>query len=71
MTLVPEVSLRFDPRFDLEENWKTCAAAIQEAQERGVMVTPLTVFNDEGKIIGWYLHGWEPPLTSYFYTPPQ
>jgi hypothetical protein len=71
MTLVPEVSLRFDPRFDLEENWKICTQAVQEAQERGILATPLTVFSDEGKIVGWLLHGWQPPPTSYSYIPPQ
>lgn len=55
------VSLRYDFRFTLEENWNICMGAVQEAQERGVLTTPLTVFGEEGRIIGWYLHGWVPP----------
>jgi hypothetical protein len=69
--MVPDVDIKYDPRFSLEENWVCCTTAIQEAQERGVLVTPLTVFNDEGKIVGWYLHGWEPPPVFYTYRPPM
>lgn len=69
--MVPNVDIKYDPRFTLEENWATCTAAMQEAQERGVLVTPLTVFNDEGKVIGWELHGWQPPPVIYVYNPPN
>lgn len=68
MKLVPKVSILRDPRFSLEENWNnTVLPAIKEAQERGVLVTPLTVFRHD-QIIGWLLHGWEPPPPSYVYT---
>lgn len=72
MNLVPEVSIRLDPRFNLEDNWKIVAENIQECQLRGVLVTPLTVF-DCGEIIGWYLHGWNPLPTLVLYqsTPPE
>ena len=61
MTKMPSVSIRRDPRFTLEENWAEVVEAVQEAQSRGCLATPLTVFYDDGAIIGWYLHGWEPP----------
>ena len=61
MTLVPKISILRDFRFSLKNNWELVVLpAIQEAQERGVLVTPLTVFN-YGMIAGWYLHGWVPP----------
>jgi protein-disulfide isomerase len=53
----------------MEENWKTVVQNIEEAQSRGVLVTPLTVFGDDGKIIGWYLDGWKPPPMRVLYKP--
>lgn len=70
---VPEVSIRRDMRFTLKENWDDCVVpAIAEAKERGVLVTPLTVF-DNGMIIGWLLHGWVPPPGRVLYSakPPE
>ena len=66
INIVPLVSIRRDPRFDLERNWEIVADNIRECQERGVLVTPLTVF-DLGIIVGWYLHGWEPPPGKILY----
>lgn len=65
---MPEISVRFDPRFSLEENWDQVVLNIKECQERGVLVTPLTVFSDEGKIIGWYLHGWAAPPSRLLWS---
>lgn len=63
--IVPRVSIRRDMRFSLEENWQNVVVpAVKEAQERGVLVTPLTVF-DHDMIIGWFLHGWVPPPPSW------
>jgi hypothetical protein len=56
--VVPKVSIRRDPRFTLEENWAIVEENILECQQRGVLVTPLTVF-DDGNLVGWYLHGWQ------------
>jgi hypothetical protein len=73
MNSVPQVSIRRDPRFSLEENWNNVVVpAIKEAQERGVLVTPLTVFQDD-RIIGWFLHGWKPPppIILYECEPPD
>lgn len=68
MHFVPKVSILRDFRFSLKNNWELIVVpAIKEAQERGVLVTPLTVFN-YGMIIGWYLHGWMAPpgkITHY------
>lgn len=51
-----------DFRCDLEENWKSIETAIEECAERGIEVIPTTVFSREhGGIVGWLLHGWEPP----------
>lgn len=61
-----KVSIRRDPRFPLEENWKIVEENIQECQLRGVLVTPLTVF-DNGRLIGWYLHGWIAPPGEILY----
>lgn len=59
---VPEVSIRRDMRISLERNWDECVVpAIAEAKVRGVLVTPLTVCDDRGVIVGWFLHGWVPP----------
>lgn len=71
MTRVPRVSIRRDPRFTLEENWKVVEASIHDCQTRGVLVTPLTVF-DFGTIVGWYLSGWqaEPGKVLYQSTGP-
>jgi len=66
--MASEVSIRIDPRFSLEDNWKlSVEPAIEEAKGRGVEVTPLTIFDDEGQIAGWQLHGWKspPPVTMY------
>lgn len=72
MTLVPLVSIRRDPRFDLERNWEIVEENIRECQERGVLVTPLTVF-DDGVLIGWYLHGWKAPPAKILFEcePPR
>ena len=67
--IVPEISIHRDFRFSLEDNWNTVADNIQECQQRGVLVTPLTVFNEEGNIIGWQLHGWKPPPARFIYDP--
>lgn len=69
MNIVPKVSIRLDPRFNMEDNWKTVVQNVEDAQSRGVLVTPLTVFGDDGKIIGWYLDGWKPPPTRILYKP--
>jgi len=69
MSLVPKVSIHRDPRFTLEENWKMVEATINECQTRGVLVTPLTVFN-YGQIYGWYLHGWVPEPGKILYQCP-
>lgn len=67
MSVVQKVSIRRDPRFTLEENWHNVVVpAIQECQERGVLVTPLTVFEHDG-IVGWYLHGWRAPPAKILY----
>jgi hypothetical protein len=66
MSLVPKVSIRRDPRFDLERNWEIVEENIRECQERGVLVTPLTVF-DNGVLVGWYLHGWVSPPSKILY----
>lgn len=67
MNLVPKVSIHRDPRFSLEYNWEQVVVpAIKEAQERGVLVTPLTVFGNGG-IAGWYLHGWTPGPAKILY----
>lgn len=67
-TRVPEVSIRRDMRFTIDQNWEdTVLPAIAEAKERGVLVTPLTVFDDWG-IVGWYLHGWVPPPGRVLYS---
>ena len=60
---MPLVDLRRDPRFTLEDQWINCVLpCIEEAAKRGLVVTPLTVFNwDSGKIEGWLMHGWKPP----------
>lgn len=58
---VPEVSIRRDMRFSLQENWKGVEEVVASCKVRGVLVTPLTVFNDVGIIVGWYLHGWVSP----------
>ncbi len=74
MSLVPKVSIRRDPRFSLEYNWEQVVVpAIKESQERGVLVTPLTVFG-YGGIVGWFLHGWSTGPSSILYEynePPQ
>lgn len=72
MNLVPKVSVYRDPRFSIEENWKTVEENIQECQARGVLVTPLTVFA-YGKIYGWYLYGWvaAPAVIMYEYNKPK
>lgn len=57
--MVSNISIRIDPRFSLEENWLMVEEAVAEAQKRGILVTPLTVFSGDGIIAGWYLHGWE------------
>ena len=68
--LVPKVSIRRDPRFSLQENWENVVSpAIKEAQERGVLVTALTVF-DNSEIVGWFLHGWTPPPGKILYECP-
>lgn len=68
---VPKISIRRDMRITLEENWELVVApAIKEAQTHGNLVTPKTVFNDEGYIIGWYLSGWVSPPPRYVYEPP-
>ncbi len=72
MDIVPKISLRFDGRFNMEENWKVVVENVEECQKRGVLVTPLTVFGDEGNIIGWYLSGWVPPPPIIAYeVPPE
>ncbi len=58
---VPDISIRRDMRFTLQENWNDVQQVVTECKERGVLVTPLTVFNDDGMIVGWYLHGWVSP----------
>jgi hypothetical protein len=70
MSLVPKVSIRRDPRFNLEQNWKIVEDNVRECQSRGVLVTPLTVFTD-GVLIGWYLHGWIAPPPQILYFPPE
>lgn len=60
MTKVPNTSILRDMRFSLEENWEAVQKAIDEAQKRGLIVTPLSVFF-KGELVGWYLDGWEPP----------
>ena len=68
MDKMPKVSVIRDPRFSLEENWEqTVIPNIKECQERGVLVTPLTVFDDNGHIIGWHLHGWKPSASKLMY----
>lgn len=67
MSLVPKVTLRRDPRFSLEYNWEHIVIPnIKDCQERGVLVTPLTVF-DDGVLVGWYLHGWVAPPGKILY----
>ena len=73
--IVPMANIWRDYRFSLQNNWELIVIpAIKEAQERGVLVTPLTVF-DYGTIVGWYLHGWVPPPSKITYieefTPPS
>lgn len=64
---MPKVGIRRDPRFTLEENWEQGVIPnVEEAQRRGVLVTPLTVFHN-GEIIGWCLHGWVPPPGKILY----
>lgn len=67
---IKPVSIRLDPRFNMDENWKVVSEAVQRCKARGLLVTPRTVFKDN-KIIGWYLEGWEPPKPLYTYTPPN
>jgi len=67
--IVPRIHIQRDPRFTIEENWDNVVVpAVQEAQQRGVIVTPLTVFN-YNEIAGWYLCGWKRPPASYVYKP--
>lgn len=63
MILVPEVDIRRDPRFSLEEQWlNDVVPCIEEAAQRGLVVVALTVFHPrDGNIEGWLMHGWEPP----------
>ena len=70
MTNVHPASILRDPRFTLQENWETVAAAVEEGKSRGLMITAVTVFDIEGGIRGWYLHGWKRPSPSYTYIPP-
>lgn len=68
MTIVPKAVIRRDPRFTLEENWeRSIVPNIKEAQARGVLVTPLTVFAQNGEIIGWQLYGWVAPPGKILY----
>ena len=69
MSLVPRVSIRRDPRLDLEQNWAIVEENICECQERGVLVTPLTVF-DNGVLVGWYLHGWKAAPAKILFEEP-
>jgi hypothetical protein len=69
MNKVPRISIRYDPRFNLDENWNVVQEAIDEAQARGVLTAALTILNDEGKIIGWYLHGYVNPPAIISYSP--
>jgi hypothetical protein len=68
---VPEVSIRRDMRFTLQENWNDVVQVIAECKERGVLVTPLTVFDDRGMIVGWFLHGWVSPPGIVLYPKPE
>jgi len=68
MGLIPKITMRFDPRFTLEQNWEQVVLNVKECQERGLLVTPLTVFDSEGKIIGWYLHGWVTPPAKLLWS---
>lgn len=65
--VVPRVDHKFDPRFDLEKNWEMVEENVKECQERGVIVTPLTVFSNEGRIIGWVMSGWKAPPPKILY----
>jgi hypothetical protein len=59
--LVPQVNIQRDCRFSLEDQWwLSVVPAIEEAAQRGIEITPLTVFCPEtGSIYGWFLHGWQ------------
>jgi hypothetical protein len=66
--MVPKVNIMFDPRFDLETNWKVVEEVIKECQGYGVITTPLTVFDpNDGKIIGWFMEGWKSPPPKIIY----
>lgn len=61
--MLRKVTIRRDLRFTLQEDWeKNIIPNVEEAQKRGVLVTPLTVLGDNG-VAGWFLHGWvdKPP----------
>jgi len=63
-----DVSIRFDPRFNMDDNWRlNVEPAIEEAKGRGLEVTATTVFDEEGKIAGWKLHGWKSPPAVILY----
>lgn len=61
---IPKITIRRDLRFNLDENWDKVVEVVKEAQTRSVFVTPITVFDEEGQIEGWYLHGFKPTKVS-------
>jgi hypothetical protein len=64
---VPCVSIRRDPRFELEEQWyKSVIPAIEEARTYGCEVEVTTVIY-KGRIEGWYFHGWYSPPCKILY----
>ena len=61
--------MRRDSRFSLEDNWKFIEEQIiEEGKNHGLEIAATTVFDADGSIAGWKLHGWE-PITLYTYVP--
>lgn len=58
-----------DPRFDLETNWKLgVEPSIENGKKRGLEITPITIYYEDGSIKGWDLHGWKRPDAIIVYT---
>ncbi len=58
------MDVKRDYRFSLEENWE-----INVKPNLSEGVTALAIIDpDSGEIVGWKLHGWEPPPRTIIYV---
>lgn len=55
------VDIRRDCRLSLDDNWLVVEIVVEEAAQRNLTITPISVFHPvSGVLIGWKLPGWEP-----------